>query len=535
MTMPHISIHHLFYSLPDGRPLFQNLNADFGYLKTGIVGFNGAGKSTLLHLIMKAIIPQSGTISETATRSLFPQNHSIFDDYSIAALLGFSEKLEAFRKITDGYGTEHDLRLLDNDWEVETRFHLLLQSAQLNHLSPDRKIKTLSGGEKARILLLAQMEKSPDFLLLDEPTNHLDSYSKEQFYSLIGRWKKGLIAVSHDRKLLRLMNQIAELDSKGMRFYGGNFDFYCEQKSIESEAAEKRYSSLKKEVKKENEHVRQEQEKTNSQINRSRKNALNTGISKMARGIMQRSAENSAGKKKNVLQHRLNDLTIRLSESKSNLAENHQITIDLTEPDIPSTKKVLSVNAVNFQFDENQMLWKNPLSFELFGSERIALLGNNGSGKSLLCKMIIQEVSPSIGEIYCGVKRISFLDQSVSFLKDDQNILENMIHFSDRLIPEHELRIRLGRFLFYNDSVFKKCGVLSGGERMRAGLACILASGNAPELLILDEPNNNLDFNSLTELTTALQNYNGALLVISHDQDFLNSLNIDKEIVVERA
>lgn len=534
MTMQHISIHHLYFTLPDGTQLFRDLNADFGCIRTGIVGSNGVGKSTLLKLIMNEFSPQSGIISGAANRSLFHQNHTQFDDFTISSVLGFSEKIEALKRIYSGIGTENDYDLLDNDWDAETRFSLLLQNAGLNYLSADRKIKTLSGGEKARILCLAQIEKSPDFLLLDEPTNHLDDESKSVFYSLISHWKKGLIVVSHDRKLLRLMDQIAEFDSNGLKFYGGNYDFYTRQKLIESEAAESEYVSLQKEFKKERERIRLELEKSEKQNNRAKAKAIGTGISKMARGIMQRSAENSVGKKKEVFEDRLNNLTTKIAESKSKLSKNHYIEIDLDEPNIHSSKIIMSVKSVNFKIEIRKMLWETPINFEIIGSERIAVQGKNGSGKSLLCKMIMQEIVPTVGEIYRGSKNIGFLDRTVSLLNDNQCILENMMHFSNNLLPEHELRIRLGRFLFYKDSVFRKCGSLSGGERIRAGLACILASGNAPELLILDEPNNNLDLNSLTELTSALQNYKGALMVISHDQDFVRSLNIDRMVRLDR-
>ena len=254
----------------------------------------------------------------------------------------------------------------------------------------------------------------------------------------------------------------------------------------------------------------------------------------MVRGIMQRSAENSAGKRIVIFDDRIEKLQNQITESKSKLTENHRIQIDLEDSEIPNSKMVLSAVNVNYQFENGDWLWKTNLDFEVFGPKRISVSGKNGSGKSLLCKLITGELKPSQGEISIGIQKISVLDQNVSFLRNELSILENITLFSGSKLPEHELRIRLGRFLFYKDSVFKKCGVLSGGERMRTGMACLLASGNAPELLILDEPTNNLDFNSIEELTTALSNFKGSLLVISHDQDFLRELGIERVINLDK-
>jgi len=533
MTIYNISLQHIFYSLPDGKKLFHDLSADFNFIKTGLVGSNGVGKSTLLKLISGELLPESGTIAKNGSISVLPQSHVQFDEMMISDVLGITQKLKALRNISDGKGRTEDFNFLADDWEIESRFSEMMTKAKLSHLNAERKMQSLSGGEKSRILFLSEILKNPDFLLLDEPTNHLDSDSRNSFYELIKGWKKGLLVISHDRELLRLMDSIYELSPNGMKFFGGNYDFFSEQKKSEEQSAQSQFLAAKKELKKDQKHIRSEMEKLNKRKTQSRKSAINTGVSNMMRGIMQRSGENSAGKRKDIFDDRIEKLQNLVYETKSRLTENHRIQIDLEDSVIPKKKMVLSVRNLNYQFENGDRLWKENLNFEIFGPERISISGKNGSGKSMLCKLIAGELKTDQGEITVGIQKISMLDQSVSFLQNEFTILENITLFSESKLPEHELRIRLGRFLFYNDSVFKKCGNLSGGERIRAGLACLLASGNAPELLILDEPTNNLDFASIEELTTSLSNFKGALIVISHDQDFLGEIKISKRLDLE--
>ena len=156
--------------------------------------------------------------------------------------------------------------------------------------------------------------------------------------------------------------------------------------------------------------------------------------------------------------------------------------------------------------------------------------GGNGTGKTTLLKLITGELEPAAGKLYVGTGKISLLDQHVSIINNELSLLENLTFRTGGKIAEHDLRIRLGRFFFYKDDVFKKGAVLSGGEKIRAGLACMLAAGEEPELIMMDEPTNNLDLESIEEVVSALNNYKGALIVISHDVDFINDLGIEKEI-----
>jgi ATPase subunit of ABC transporter with duplicated ATPase domains len=189
---------------------------------------------------------------------------------------------------------------------------------------------------------------------------------------------------------------------------------------------------------------------------------------------------------------------------------------------------------INYAPDERLMLWPRGLSFILRGNERIHIAEKNGSGKSTLLKLIAGQLSPTSGVLKIGAGKVMLLDQEVSLLQDSDSVYENIRRHADGGIPEHELRIRLARFIFFKDDVFTPAGVLSGGERMRLGLACALAAEQAPELLLLDEPTNNLDIGSITEVTAMLNAYHGALIVVSHDADFIEEIGITRELLLSR-
>jgi ATPase subunit of ABC transporter with duplicated ATPase domains len=536
----HIKLNNITYSHADKEKLFSNLSLSVSDNKTALIGDNGTGKTTLLKIIAGEANPDSGNIIREGNIVFFPQDFSIYNNKTVAEVLYVKEKLVSLEKILSGNSSEADYEILNDEWDLNERITEIFSEAKLEAISLDRKFDTLSGGEKSRLLFASLLLNKPDFALLDEPTNHLDYESRNILYSLIKQYKRGLLVVSHDRELLNLLDEIIELSSKGIRTYGGNFEFYKEQKRIETEAAHNTYDALNLQYTKS---IKEKNAVLEKQAKRSAagKKKLESGsIPRIAKKKLQDNSMKTISRLKNSHSQKTEEIKNKLSQAKENLENENSIIIDTSSLHIPTKKKILDVTDLNFKFHETEnYLWKEDISFGISGNERWSISGINGCGKTVLLKLITGELIPSEGQINRHNSSIAFLDQNVDILERELTVYENLKKYSDKnsetKISEHELRIKLARFLFRGADAFKKVKYLSGGEKMRAGIACILASGNSPELLILDEPSNNLDLKSLEELTSAINQYNSALLIVSHDKQFLDDLKIEKELVISRS
>ncbi len=536
----HIKLNNISYSHADKEKLFSKLSFTIPDNKSALTGDNGTGKTTLLRIIAGEIQPDEGTVVSEGSLSYFPQDFSIYKNKTVAEVLSVKEKLLSLEKIFSGTSSEADYEILNDDWDLKERIAEIFSEAKLEGINLDRKFDTLSGGEKSRLLFASLLLNKPNFALLDEPTNHLDTESRNILYSLIKKYKRGLLIVSHDRELLNLMEEINELSSKGIKTYGGNYGFYQVQKKIETEAAQNTYDALNLQYTKS---VKEKYAALEKQAKRSAtgKKKLESGsIPRIAKKKLQDNSMKTLSRLKNSHLQKTEEIKNKLSQAKENLENANSIIIDTASSHIHTKKKILDVTDLNFEFSNSEnYLWKENINFSISGNERWSISGINGSGKTVLLKLITSELKPSKGKINLYSSNIAFLDQNVDILERELTVYENIKKYLDKnsvtKIPEHELRIKLARFLFRGEDAFKKAKYLSGGEKMRAGIACILASGNSPELLILDEPSNNLDLKSLEELTSALNQYNGALLIVSHDKQFLDDLKIEKELIISRT
>jgi ATPase subunit of ABC transporter with duplicated ATPase domains len=530
----HIKLNNISYLHADKEKLFDNLSLSISKSKAGFVGDNGTGKTTLLKIISGDNIQSEGSVIREGSIVIFPQDFSSFSQKSIAEVLQVKEKLESLEKILNGNSSEKDFEIIGEDWNLHEKIKEVFSEAKLYNIELSRKFDTLSGGEKSRLLFSSLMLNKPDFALLDEPTNHLDSASREILYSLIKNYNGGLLIVSHDRELLNLMDEIIELASKRIKIYGGNYDFYKEQKEIEAQAAVETLNFANIEYKKALKEKKKAIERQEIKMSKAKPKAIAEGVTNAARDYLQNKSMKTFSRLKNSHNQKTESHEERLKNAKEKIEQSNKIIIDVNSQEKIYHKKILEVENVNYELSDLELLWKHNVSFALNRGERLNIVGVNGSGKTLLLKMITGEVHSSTGSINVLTKDIAFLDQNMDILDNDLNIFENVKKFADGKTPEHELRIKLARFLFRGDNVFKKVSSLSGGEKMRAGIACLMAAKHAPKLLILDEPSNNLDIKSTEELTSALNQYNGALLIVSHDKIFLKDLNIRKRLVLSR-
>lgn len=524
-----ILIHQLTFNLANGKSIFDQLSLTFSQSKTGLIGRNGIGKSTLMKLIVGEFIPNSGSIHVEGTIAYLPQNQHIDSELTVVRFLGFEEKINASQRIKQGSVDENDFNTLDEDWNVEERLQQHLQSFGLQNIPYDRRLNLLSGGELTRLLLTKTFLSTADFVLLDEPTNHLDSIARQQLYAVINKWPAGLIVISHDRSLLDLMNETVELTTLGANCYGGNYQFYSAQKSIENAALELELHDAKKLMQKTKHTIQASREKHEQKQAYGRKLRKSGSIDKMGANSKQGRSERSQNKMLIKNERLLKQANSQIEEVRNKIEISDEITVALPATQVPNGKIVLAIESLSFSYLISSPAIIRDFNLILSGPERIALGGANGSGKTTLINLILKQLKPNSGNIYLGTERVSYLDQNTSMLDSNESVLNNFL----RLNPDantYEAHHCLAQFLFKNTTALTRVRELSGGEKLRALLACVLMSKQPPQLLILDEPTNHLDLQSIQSIESALQNYQGAMIVISHDQNFLENIHIERII-----
>jgi ATPase subunit of ABC transporter with duplicated ATPase domains len=404
-----------------------------------------------------------------------------------------------------------------------------MNRAGLSHIDLDRTLSSLSGGELSRLALASAWLRNPDFILLDEPTNHLDADSRTRLRDMVRATRAGVLIASHDRDLLREMDAILELSPRGLHRYGGNFDAYRVQKEQEQEAARGALEAARVRLKQQERKARQARERQEKRAASGAKHGRKQNMPKDVINKLKGEAEATLHKGKALHAKRVEASRDQVDELRGRVDKNRRIAIDLEGATAHRDKLILHLQDLNYAWPGQDPLWNEPLNRQLRGNAKIWLRGANGSGKSTLIQIIRGQLQPSSGQVRVGTQQVLLLDQKLELLDPDQSLLDNLRRFAPDAMPEHELRTRLARFLFRDDKVFQKAGDLSGGERMRLALACLLVMDQLPELLILDEPSNNLDLRSTGELATVLATFSGALLLVTHDPDLAHEIGVDEE------
>ncbi|MGV3489981.1 MAG: ABC-F family ATP-binding cassette domain-containing protein [Devosia sp.] len=519
-----ITFKAVSYSTPDGVPLLTNFDLSFAPIRTGLIGRNGVGKSTLLRLITGDLQPSSGSVSIAGTFGMLRQIVQA-GDTTVAEALGQAEALARLERVVAGNGTVEDAS--DADWTLEARIATALADVGLPALTIDRPIATLSGGQRTRLSLAALLVQQPDMLLLDEPTNNLDADGRQAVADLLRDWKGGAIVVSHDRTLLAEMDQIVELTTLGANVYGGGWALYQGLKALELAAAEQGLAHAEKtlgEIERKTQQMRERKEKRNAAGARMAKRG---DIPKIILGGMKMAAEVSTGELNKLGEKRRASATSSLMEAKTKIEVLQPLAVRLEPSGLANGTTVLQLDRLTGGPVQDQPIIRD-LSLTITGPERVAITGPNGTGKTTLLRLVTGDLAPISGAVRI-TPRHALLDQQVSLLDPAETIRENYL----RLNPhdnENAARAALARFMFRNDAALKPVGQLSGGEMLRAGLACTIGSGRPPELLILDEPTNHLDIHAIEAVEAGLRAYDGALLVVSHDRAFLDAIGIAREV-----
>ncbi|RFS17863.1 ABC-F family ATP-binding cassette domain-containing protein [Emticicia sp. C21] len=529
-----IIIRSLSYIHSDRETLFQNISFAINKgEKAALVGSNGIGKSTLLQIIAGQLQASAGEVVCGEKPYYVPQHLGQYDDFSIAQALGIEHKLNAYEAILQGDTSADNFTLLNDDWTIEERTQSAFDYWHLQHLSLHQPMHLLSGGEKTKVFLAGILIQEPGIVLLDEPSNHLDILSRELLYEFIKKSKETILLVSHDRTLLNLIALTLELSKNAVETFGGNYDFYKAQKETKLEALEVQLSEKEKKLKQTQQKARELIEQRQKQELRGKSHGQKQNLPKIVAGNLKSKAEVSTAKAKGIQQEKMNEISNNLREIRTQIQEQQVLKIDLKKSDLHKGKILVDAKEVNYGYSD-ALLWHFPLSFQIRSGDKIRIEGANGSGKTTLLKLITGILEPSIGEVYRAEFKYLYIDQNYSIINNQQTVFEQTQQFNKRRLPEHELKMLLHYHQFPHEVWDRKCAGLSGGEKMKLLLCCLAISNNTPDVLILDEPTNNLDVYSQKVLTEAIRNFSGTLLVISHDQYFIQEIDLEKRIEVQR-
>lgn len=525
-----IILQNISYSHPNKDLLFSNINLTVNnHEKTALIGNNGTGKSTLLKIIAGELQPSNGQINIEAEPYYIPQIFGQFNHLTVAQALKIEEKLHALNGILNGNTSTENFNLLNDDWAIEDRCNEHLNYWQLTDIDLSQKMETLSGGQKTKVFLAGISIHQPELVLLDEPSNHLDISGRQLLYDFIQSTKSTLIVVSHDRKLLNLLDTICELSKPGIKVYGGDYDFYAAQKQIENNALSQGIQSKEKTLRKAKEKERETLERQQKLDNRGKGKQEKAGVARIMMNTLRNNAENSTSKIKSVHAEKIGSLSKELQELRSSLPDIDKMKFGFDNSALHKGKILFTASNINFTYD-TQPLWENNLNFQITSGERIALKGTNGSGKTTLIKLILGDIEPQAGTIYRADNKSVYIDQDYSLLDNKLNVYEQVAQFNASALQEHEIKVRLNRFLFTKEDWDKPCNALSGGEKMRLLLCYLTISRKSPNIIILDEPTNNLDIQNVEILTAAINEYQGTIIVVSHDETFLEQIYIERII-----
>lgn len=497
---------------------FQINNND----KVGIIGVNGAGKSTLFNILLGNITPDSGTITLNTKINLGYLPQVIMDDASNKEETVFEyllegrpikelkEELNSLYEIIARTQDEYELKkyykkinyvseLLEyyDEYNAESSLLKIISGMNIDDNLLDLKLKNISGGQKSKVAFARLLYSNPEIMLLDEPTNHLDLDTKDYIIDYLKNYHGIILVISHDIEFLNEVTKKTLYVDKikhNVEMYNGNYEKYIKIKN-ERDLAKKRL------------HDRQIKEEEK----------LKNIIAKYIRGNE---------KKANIAKDRIKKLE-KLESEKIELEKKNKYTkfnmkINRTSYSIP-----IKCNNLTFGYDEENLLYKN-LNFDLSRGEKLLVVGENGIGKTTLLRLIMGYLKPLEGNVEITEKTdIAYYAQEHEILEPNKTILENFANFG---LADYEIRRMLGSFLFSGEDIFKKVEVLSPGERSRVALAKISLTG--ANTLLLDEPTNHLDPMTQLIISDTFKNYEGTMLLVSHNLDFVDNLNINRMLLL---
>lgn len=524
--MSSISIAGLSWHTPDNEALFTNLNLTFGPLRTGLVGRNGTGKTTLLRLIHGELTPTSGTINTPSSVGFLRQNPEQRQEGTIADLFGATEQLAILARAERGEATADDLE--NADWTVAARLESALSKLHLD-TALDAPLVSLSGGQRTRASLAALIFEGHDAVLLDEPTNHLDRAGRQYVIEALRAWRGCIVVASHDRMLLDEMDAIVELISFGARTYGGNYSAYRVAKDAELAAAETELVLAERALSDTRAKAQLAAERKARTDRQGRQLRVSGSQSKLVLNAAKERSEGSGSSAARLRNRQVDEAEAALETARGAVEVMQPLVMDIPQSGLVPARNVLRLEGLCFGYRNDTPILED-VSFSIRGPERVAIEGANGAGKSTLLACIEGTLTPQVGIVSIHVPA-ALIDQDLCLLDPEETVREAFARI-DPDASENHRRAALARFLFRGEEANQRIGSLSGGQRMRAGLACTLGHSRPPQLLLLDEPSNHLDIEAVETLEAALKAYDGAILVVSHDNAFLDRIGVERRIAL---
>ncbi len=519
-----ITLSDVSWAAPDRPPLFSGLNLSFGPVRTGLVGRNGVGKTTLLRLVTGELPPRTGSVSVGGSLGVLCQTVRTDPDETVADLFGVTAALDLLCRADRGEATADDLA--DADWTLETRLAAALDRVGLD-AAPETRIASLSGGQRTRAALAALVFAEPDVLLLDEPTNNLDRDGRAAVIELLAGWRAGAVVVSHDRELLEAVDEVVELTTLGAARYGGNWSAYRTLKAQELVAAQRTLADADKRVADVARATQERAERHARHVRDGERKGAKGGIPRIVLGGMKDRGEDTGGANARLADRRRDDALAAAAAARERVEVLKPLAVKLAPTHLPAGKTVLAVEAVTAGYAPGRPVLCG-VSLEIIGPERVAVAGPNGSGKTTLLALVAGRLAPWAGTVRVATA-FAELDQRVSVLDPAASVRDNFARLNPRA-DEPACRAALAKFQFRAEAALQPVATLSGGQVLRAGLACVLGGAAPPPLLILDEPTNHLDVAAVEAVEAGLRAYDGALLVVSHDEAFLAAIGITRRL-----
>jgi ATPase subunit of ABC transporter with duplicated ATPase domains len=532
--MSSIVVSNLSFAWPDDTPVFSGLSFTVPEGRTGLIAPNGAGKSTLLRLIAGECTPAEGAVTVDGTLAYLPQSLPFDAHLSVADVLGVTQVIAALDALAAGDSSDAVFTAIGDDWDIEERSRAQLARLGLGDVALDRSLGTLSGGEVISVGLAARLLARPDVLLLDEPTNNLDFDARRRLYDALDDFGGTLLMVSHDRVLLDRVDRIAELRDGEIQYHGGNFSSFSEALEAAQVAAEADVRTAEQLLKRERRQMQQARERSAKRSSTAARNVKDAGLPKILAGKRKRDAQESAARADDVHAKRIDDARQRLGDAERAVRDDDAIVLDLPDTEVPAGRTVVSMRSVRFSHGDREMFLGNGVDLDVRGPERIALTAGKGIGKTSIYRVVSGQLTAEQGEVLRVDGRIAYLSQRLDLLDPARTVAQSLASSAPSLSHTRRMHL-LAQFLFRGDRIHLPVSALSGGERLRATLLCVLYAEPAPQLLLLDEPTNNLDLVSVAQLESALNSYRGALLVVSHDEAFLDAIGVDRWLVLAQG